>query len=217
MRGKTMCSTKFGLKSLLAGLLAISTCCSAWAQTCPTDAQDTAVAVALTVLRINPDGTTGPPVGPNPIGICECVRLRMSISYVPIGPSGFKTAFFEGGTMTVRNSNGTFTDNVTPAGGVPLVGEPTDPNGQACGPGAVNQVLSDISADYCVNPADMDANGNITFLANYVGGNLRFGSGIPNQPTGTTAIQVHVDRGPSCTIAPQSQEVCAGGSTRPSI
>jgi hypothetical protein len=83
----------------------------------------------------------------------------MSISYVPIGPSGGKTAFFEGGSMTVRTLSGSFTDNVTPAGGVPLVGEPTDPQGQACGPGAVNFVLSDISTDYCVNPADMDANG----------------------------------------------------------
>lgn len=207
-----MRTLKFRNTMLLAGVLALLTGGRTSGQTCPTDATETAVGIALVALRINPDGSTGSAVGPNPIGICECIRLRMSISYVPIGPSGGKTAFFEGGTMTVRSLSGSFSNNVTPAAGVPLIGEPTDPNGQACGPGAVNFVRSEDSVDYCVNPADIDANGNITFVANFVGGILHFGDGITNQPTGTTAIQVHVDRGPSCSIEPASQSVCAGGS-----
>lgn len=202
-----MCKPKFGpVLFIILSLLAYNLN----AQTCPTDAVDTGVALTMAALRVNPDGSTTP-LGPNPAGICETLRFRMLVAYQPVGPAG-KTAFFEGGTMVIRNLNGTFTDDVTPAGGVPLIGEPTDPQAQACGPNAVRAVLSDQTVNYTINPADIDAQGNITFLAGYVGGRVLFGAGITNQPTGTTAIQVHVDRGPNCTIAPASQEVCLGGT-----
>jgi hypothetical protein len=148
------------LKSLLAGLLAIRL--GPRQGNLPHGRHYTAVGVALSALRINPDGTTGPAVGPNPIGICECIRLRMSISYLPIGPSGGKTAFFEGGTMTVQTLSGSFVDVVTPAAGVPLIGEPTDPQGQACGPKASISRCPKSRRTTARNP-DMDASGNITF------------------------------------------------------
>src|SRR5262245_17542360 len=144
-----------GLTSLLGGVLTLAMSVQSWAQTCPTDATDTAVGVALSALRVNPDGTTGPALGANPIGICQRIRLRMSINYLPIGPSGGVTAFFEGGTMTIRNSSGSFTDNVTPAGGVPLIGEPSDHDGQACGPGAVDFFRSCSPIAYVANRADV--------------------------------------------------------------
>jgi len=207
-------STKRKLGAILGTLMAVSAICSSnlSAQTCPTDATDTGVAVTLAAFRINPDGSTGAAIGSGSIGVCNCIRLRMSISYVPIGASGGKTAFFEGGTMTVGTLSASFTDDVTPAGGVPLIGNSADPAADPCGLTAVLSFLSDFSTDYCVQASDIDVNGKITFSASYVGGILHFGAGIANQPTGTTAIQVAVVDGPSCSIAPDSQEVCAGGS-----
>src|SRR6266516_1777850 len=197
----------------LVGLLAVlASSSNSWAQSCPTDASDTGVAVLMSALRINPDGSTGPAIGGGSIGICECLRLRMQIRYVTPGPSGGKVAFFEGGTMKVSTLSGSFMDDVTPAGGVPLIGDASDPAALTCGPTAVASFLSDVSVDYCVRPSDVDASGNITFLANYVAGIEHFGAGVPNQPTGSTAITVHVQQGPTCSIAPASQEVCAGGS-----
>src|SRR6266536_4055733 len=137
----------------------------------------------------------------------------MQIRYVTPGPSGGVVAFFEGGTMTISTT--TFTDDVTPAGGVPLVGDPTLPGASACGANAVLQVLSDFTMDYCpaAHPTDMDANGDIRFDSRYVGGLQHAGiNDIPGQPTGSTAITVHVDKGPACTVQPQNQAVCAGAS-----
>jgi choice-of-anchor A domain-containing protein len=204
-----MCKNK--LKFMLISILATLASINVWAQTCPTDATDTGAAVVMAAFRINPDGTTGAPVGPGSIGICQCVRLRMGIRYLATGPGG-KTAFFEGGTMSVRTISGSFTDNVTPGGGVPLIGNPSDPNALVCGPAAVLSFLSDFSNDYCVQPSDITAGGKITFLGSYVGGILHFGIGIPNQPSATTAISVNVNQGPTCTIAPSTIEVCAGSS-----
>ena len=95
---------------------------------------------------------------------------------------------------------------------MPLVGNPADPNAADCGPDAVQSVLSDFSADYCVRASDIDVSGNISFLASYVGGLQHFGSDVLDQPRGTTAISVHVDLGPGCSIQPESQTVCQGVS-----
>src|SRR5215831_8110428 len=173
--------------ALLSGLAAFNVNAQVTTSPCPTDATDTGVAVLLSAFRINANGTTGPAIGSGSIGICECIRLRVQITYVTPGPSGGKVAFFSGGTMTVQTLSGSFTDDVTPAGGVPLIGNPADPNAASCGTAAVPNFLSDFSQDYCVKPTDI-VNGNITFLASYVGAFEYFGAGIPNQPTGTTAI-----------------------------
>src|SRR5438874_636189 len=102
---------KTRIQSILAmlGLLGILASQNLLAHTCPTDASDTGVAVLMAAFRINPDGTTGPAVV-GPIGICECIRLRMLIRYTTPGPSGGKVSFFEGGTMTIRTASGSFID-----------------------------------------------------------------------------------------------------------
>src|SRR5262249_17313007 len=105
-----------------------------------------------------------------------------------------------------------FTDDVTPAGGVPLIGNPSDPNAGAC-PGAVLSLLSDFTTDYCIKPSDVNANGDVQFVASYVGALIHLAANeIPNQPTGTTAIVVRVEQGPTCSITPPSQAICAGAS-----
>src|SRR6266496_6297598 len=96
--------SRVGWMAPLVGLSAILATSNIWAHTCPTDATDTGVGVALAAFRINPDGSTGSVIGSEPIGICQCIRLRIAISYVPIGPSGGKTAFFQGGTMVVKTT-----------------------------------------------------------------------------------------------------------------
>jgi hypothetical protein len=82
---------------------------------------------------------------------------------------------------------------------VPLLGEPNDQNAAACGPGAIDFVLSNISADFDIaaHQADIDTNGNITFIVRYgpegtvahVGPN-----GIRDVVSGSTGVQIHVDR-----------------------
>src|SRR5438067_13396319 len=104
---------KVGFWFVLATGLASPSAQQLRAHTCPTDASDTGVAVLMSAFRINPDGTTGPAVV-GPIGICECIRLRMLIRYTTPGPSGRKVAFFEAGTMTVRTASVSFIDDGAP-------------------------------------------------------------------------------------------------------
>src|SRR5439155_562685 len=71
---------------------------------------------------------------------------------------------------------------------------------------------SDTGVAVLMSTFRIDADGNISFLATYIGGLQHFGTDTPNQPTGSTAISVHVDRGPSCSIQPSNQTVCQGVS-----
>jgi len=106
--------------------------------------------------------------------------------------------------MTISTLSGSFTDDVTPAGGVPVIGPPE------CS--TINSLLSDFTIDYCVNPADLDASGNLTFIARYgpAGTIAHIGNDISDGESGTTVIQVHVNPLPTCTIAPASSTVCQG-------
>src|SRR5712692_10142010 len=75
---------------------------------CPSGATDSAVGIALAAFRINPDGSTGTAIGSQTIGSCACIRLRMDISYVPIGPSLGTTVAFSGGQMMIQSASGSF-------------------------------------------------------------------------------------------------------------
>src|SRR5437867_2841224 len=83
---------------------------------CADGATDSAVAVGLSAFRINPDGSTGAAIGSGTIGVCQRIRLRMSVAYSTPGPSGGITVAFSGGQMVIKTASGDFTQNVTPVG-----------------------------------------------------------------------------------------------------
>src|SRR5437879_1903565 len=124
------------------------------AHTCPSGATDTGVGGAVGIFRAS-TGNSVP--GGGFIGICEPIFLRGAISYNPIGPSGNPNAAFEGGTVIIKSISGTmsFAADVTPIGGVPLIGPPE------CGPNSF--VLTRNTPNYvpAEHPGDI-VNGQIT-------------------------------------------------------
>src|SRR5262245_51436991 len=76
-----MCKKNEFVRLLLVSLTALSLTASQdlFAQAClvcPPGATDSAVAVGLSAFRINPDGSTGAPIGGGVVGICQKIRLR---------------------------------------------------------------------------------------------------------------------------------------------
>ena len=164
-----------GLAVLLAMALGVAS--KAGAHTCPPGATATGVAVILTAFHS--DGVT-PIVGP--VSECETIILQMGVAYTPRDIQGNIVAAFEAGTMVI-NGPAPFTDDVTPAGGVPLIGDAT------C-PGSVSIFGSD-KTPYNFTAADVAA-GTITFSAVYSGGTAHIGADIANAVSGGTVIQVAI-------------------------
>jgi len=149
------------------------------------------------------------PIGPGGVGICETIFLQGSLSYVPFDSQGNIVAAFEGGQAVIETglSNPTFSQVVTPDGGVPKIG----PTPSTCTPPAVGSIVATKIAKYTINPADIVA-GQIQFFIVYSGGNAHIGSDLIGVESATTAINVHVSTGPSCSILPATQTVCAGAT-----
>src|SRR6185503_19547205 len=169
------------------------------AHTCPADATATGIGVTVTALRTN-----GVPIGGGSVAPCEPIILRMSIVYFEIDPiTGGKNASFESGQM-ILSSSGRFNANVTPTGGVPLLGPAAECQGL---PFLASQPLP-----YTVTQADAVA-GEIPVLAAYTNGNAHLSSNnLIGVVSATQGFTVQVRPGVTCSIAPESQTICAGNS-----
>ena len=205
------------LTSILVGALSIAASQQAWAQCspCPANATDTAVGIGLAAFRINPDGSTGPALGTGTAGSCQKIRLRMSLSYVPIGPSGNPTVAFSGGHMVIVTTSGSFSNDVTPVGGVVKIAPLSETLPGGCAPGGTNFLVSSFTSDYVISAHSSDiVGGVISFEALYgTNGTIAyFCPPITNETSGSTPIQVHVAAPPTCSISPPTNIVCAGGT-----
>jgi len=202
---KTMCKLKLLLP--LAGILSFGANQNLLAHTCPDGATDTGVGGSIAVLVMRNGQTLS--VGGGVIGSCECVFLRGLIRYDLLGASGGFNGAFEKGTVTISTVSGSFTADVTPVGGVPLLG-PAE-----CG--GVASIFTRDTPTFCPadHPADIAADGTVTFIIRYgtAGTITHIGvNDILNAASFTQAINVNVRPAPTCSIAPLTQVACAGGS-----
>jgi hypothetical protein len=90
-------------------------------QPCPANATDVGFGIEINAYRINLDGSTGPAVGTGIVGQCQKIRLRMSLNYDSNGGAGGVVAAFSGGRLITTTYRGVFSQDVTPAGGVPVI------------------------------------------------------------------------------------------------
>ena len=190
-----------GKAALVFSLLGALTAHRTFAHTCPPDATATGVGVTVTALRTN-----GAPIGTGFVAPCEPIFIQMSILYFEFDPITLGiNAAFEEGTMNVR-SPGRFDADVTPVAGVPLMGGNRTPgcDGEA--------FLLSRRFLYVVTEADA-LEGNIPIFATYTNGNAHIGeSNLVGVVSGTQGFTVRVRPSVSCSIAPQTQTICAGGS-----
>jgi len=146
---------------------------AARADTCPSGAVATGLSFVLTAFHS--DGHT-PIVGP--VSACETIVLQASLAYTPFDSQNNIVAAFQFGTVTIQGTD------VTPVGGVPLVGPPS------C-VGSVLQIGSQ-SLSHPFTAAEIAA-GTVTLVAAYSGGTAHIGaSDIPNVESAGTAIQVTI-------------------------
>src|SRR5262245_30865324 len=174
---------------------------------CPSDAQASAIGSAFSIFvhrngqDINVSGL--------PVGACETLRLVTSVAYQAqaVNPQGQVVvgAGFSGGTGIINFPNGS-SQNVTPADmNTIVVGPPP------CGATTIKPMTV---VNYTLTAQDI-ANGSALFVFNYSGGK----STLPNAQgacilpvSASPAQSVSIVALPSCTIAPASQALCAGGS-----
>jgi hypothetical protein len=212
-----MCSTNtnqhprsrgFGrtLGALALGLLVSVPISRAAAQTCvrcPDNANDTAIGTAFGVFAhrngvdVNVSGQT--------VGSCEQLILKANVSYNAFGISGGIGAGFTGGTGRIIVPGGTSTD-VTPADmSTTLVGP------APCGTTLVKQMNQ---VTYNITAADIAA-GIATFTFQFTNGTslLPNANNVCNLKVSASPQQsVTIAAAPTCNIAPQSSNVCVGGT-----
>lgn len=208
-----MCKIKQSVSAtLLAGLLVLAagvargqvTC-----ETCPGDAEATAVGAGLTITRAN-----GTLVAPNSaVGACETLNVLGSVAYQPrvlisIPEPPFSrevvgSGFFGGtGRISVNNPNPLGPFNVTPADMATFRVGPA-PCADATLKGMNN-------LPYTITAADVAA-GTITFTFTYADGRSLLGN-CTLEVGATAQFTAQVVGLPSCAIAPATQEVCAGAT-----
>jgi len=155
------------------------------------------------------------PIGPDGVGVCSTVRLGENITYVAQGPFGINGAF-EGGSIRLFSidaqgnqipvANGGIDVDITPVGGVPLIG-PIE-----CSP--ISGIASKtVDFDIASHLNLMDANRIIRFRTTY-GPQGTIVHTSPNQLNileKDDGIQVKVAPAPTCTN-PGDQTICQGGS-----
>src|SRR5439155_21089060 len=99
---------------------------------------------------------------------CQKIRLRMSISYTTPGASGGTAAAFSGGRMVVHSQSGSFSQDVTPASGVPTIAPLADTAPGGCAAGGATFFASNLTPVFEVSTHLADiVNGRITFIAEY--------------------------------------------------
>src|SRR6185436_13552569 len=122
----------------------------------------------------------GTPVGRNKVAPCEQITVQMSVVYIPFDPiTGGRAAAFQDGAMFLTVGASLFTTNVTPAGGIPLIGG----DGSAGCNGS--NFLASRRIPYTVTVADLAA-GQVRITAAYTNGTAHLGDGeLPGVVSGT--------------------------------
>ena len=212
-----MCKISLRLTCALVGLLVSAANQNLLAHPCPEGASDTAVGMALAAFRVRSDGSVETaPIAGGSVGPCQKVRLRMSIAYTTPGASGGTAAAFSGGRMIVHTESGSFSQDVTPASGVPTIAPVADTGPGGCAEGGTNFFRSDLSMDFDISTHLADiVSGQITFVAEYgpEGTIAHFvGGDINDLVHGFIPITIKVDTLPSCSISEQSLTVCGGSA-----
>lgn len=168
-------------------LLLLAAVKDGFTQTCPPDATATAVALTVTALRTN-----GQPIGAGMVQVGEPYIVRMALVYIPIDPiTGGKSAAFENGRMllTIRGSS---TTDVTPPGGIPLIGG----NGTE-GCNGTNFVVS-LSVTNTTTFTDAET-GTILISGVYTNGDARLGDPpLMGVVSGSQAFSISVNQ--ACVI-----------------
>ena len=196
MRRRHQISVILSALSLLAGEHLRAEPCTR----CPTDATDAVFGLEATAYHVT--GTNLSPIGAEGVSPSERIRIAATLFYEPGGfLFGGRGAGFSGGTLTISTLSGSFSQDVTPTGGVPLISDTTRP-GYEC-PGSVYFLRSDLTEEFDIATHPMDiVDGNITFIARYQNGTPRlsnFGGHCPTGAlSGTTFVQVHVGEGLAC-------------------
>ncbi len=201
-------STGPGRVLLLTSLFALVTSPGAVGETCPTGATASGVILFVEAFRVL-EGSPSSPVGGGSVGRCGKIKLRATVTYLPIDAFGGTVAATSGGTITISNLSGSFHQDVTPPGGMPVIGPPE------CGGSFFFQ--SDFTDEFEISAHedDIDASGNIVFIAGYgpLGTVIHLGEGISNLLSGSSLTQVHIAARLSCSVTPPTVTVCPGCST----
>src|SRR6185369_13068298 len=182
---------------------------------CPSDATDTAIGTAFGVFVIR-NGVEVTLSSGAPVGACETVHFTENVQYAAVGSAGGIGAGFSGGTghllLTRRGSLNLpvpeLIANVTPADMATTIVGPA-----SCVGAVFSKSMN--PSEYTITAADVAA-GFLQFTFEYTNGL----SQLPNPVNGLCLDHVEaspqrnitVVAGPTCSILPASQEVCAGGS-----
>src|ERR1051325_543060 len=197
---------------MLLGWLSLAGPRNLLADTCPPGATSTGVGWSLTAYRSNSVTGQLTPISDGTAGACETIYLQATLSYIPFDGQGNMVAAFENGTMRIYT--GTFTNNVTPVGGVPKIGPASAINNtNVCSPAVVTNLIGSRITPYIIQPADIGT--TLTFFAQYENGDAHLGTnltGVEGAMTPRFSVRI---AGRTCSISPTNQTVCAG--TSPSI
>src|ERR1043165_1553640 len=136
-----MCTKNTRIVSAVLGLIAMTVAQNLFAHTCPPGAVSTGVGIVLTAFRSNTVTHALTPIGTGVAGACETIYLQAALSYVSKDAQGNTVAAFENGEVGIFNVPTTFSNNVTPVGGIPEIGPPeSDPN-CPCNCGVVTNII----------------------------------------------------------------------------
>ena len=207
-----MCTKNTRIVSAVLGLIAMTVAQNLFAHTCPPGAVSTGVGIVLTAFRSNSVTHQLTPIGTGVAGACETIYLQAALSYVPKDAQGNTVAAFQNGEVGIFNFPvTTFSNNVTPVGGIPTIGPLESDAVCPCNCGVVTNIIGSRIAAYQVQPADVGT--TITFFARYLNGDAHIGSNnLVGAESATTAIFVSIVAGPTCAVVPATQTVCPGAS-----
>ncbi len=194
---------------------------SAQCTNCPAGSQGSVSSglLQLVATRVIP-GTTNSVAITGPVGLCDTLRLQMTLSYAPSPNVGEVPPAFSGGQMVVRSVTnsfggfGSFSNNLTPLGGVPKIAPLADIGPTGCAFGGTN-AFNSLTVDVPV----------ISLQSEIIGGQLKFQAvhgnvgtiayacpPITNGIENVRTIQVSVFGPLSCSIIPQATNICQGSS-----
>jgi hypothetical protein len=136
---------------------------------CPADATDGPASIlGLITYKVNPDGTTGSAIGNGTVAPSDKIRLKAALVYSTPGLSGGTCAAFSGGHLIIRTADDSFSQDVTPADGVPVIGPcPSCGFPDSCSVAVTNFFLSEYVEFDISQHQDQIVNGRIAFQAVY--------------------------------------------------
>src|SRR5919108_4495300 len=204
---RTMCKRIGRLFLVLLGILCAAQHQNLWAHRCPETAIDTGKSTQVRVFVRRADGTFTQLAPGERVGVCSVLRLNYTLGYnfQPGNPIGA----FEGGRIIIHPLSGSFSDDVPPVGGVPLIGPPLD-----C-PGAVDSITTRQTVDFDVSTHQADiVGGFIQFRVDYgpLGTIVHLEPHLTDNFSSLDPQAVGVNPAPTCSIALTPQTICEGAS-----